>query len=237
MLMGSVITRAPNNDNVQQRLSRPAPYHFAYGVSSQPDLVRYGHREESNGNIVKGAYSIALPDGRTQTVQYEADPIRGYTAKVTYEATPGYIQPPTSTQDSLASATTQYSQLPIVQMERSAHKPHPSSSKPRTRAQHPHVQQAQSSHLVPTHSLLLPDAIKRKTVTSTTTLQPRHVTVHKAVVTQIPHKHRELTASAAVHSMFSLPWHKLLRVPQSETGVPFEQHNATIPKKLSIVLR
>lgn len=247
MFMAGVTARVTIGDTHQQMLSSlPAPYYFAYGVSSQPESVRYGHREESNGNTVKGAYSIALPDGRTQTVEYEADPINGYTAKVTYEATPGYTKPVTSTQDSVASGTTMYNQLPIVQMERSANTPQP---KPRSthqpKVQQQQQQEAQSSHQIAMHSVLHPNDMKRKVilkrkVPSTTTLQPRHVTTahhkvstqqlqtkqitrHQGIITQTPQRDQR----EVVYDMFTIPWQKLLRLPLLENQTNTAKHNST----------
>ena len=40
--------------------------------------------------LLKGSYSVQLPDGRTQHVKYTADHYNGYVAEVTYEGTPYY---------------------------------------------------------------------------------------------------------------------------------------------------
>lgn len=44
----------------------------------------FGHRETSNGSVVTGTYYVLLPDGRKQTVNYNAD-VNGYVAEVSYE--------------------------------------------------------------------------------------------------------------------------------------------------------
>ena len=78
----------------------PAPYHepkgkdepyaFQYGVSDDYSKANFNAAESSDGNVVSGSYSVALPDGRIQHVKYTADHYNGYVAEVTYEGTPVY---------------------------------------------------------------------------------------------------------------------------------------------------
>ena len=49
-----------------------------------------GSSEAADGKAVTGSYSVALPDGRVQTVTYTADHYNGYVADVKYEGTPVY---------------------------------------------------------------------------------------------------------------------------------------------------
>ncbi|CAL4091475.1 unnamed protein product, partial [Meganyctiphanes norvegica] len=60
------------------------PYDFGYGVKDEYRGVNFGQNEESDGNVVRGSYTVQLPDGRTQIVTYEADHQNGYRAKVEY---------------------------------------------------------------------------------------------------------------------------------------------------------
>ena len=46
--------------------------------------------EDSDGNLVAGHYSVLLPDGRRQNVQYTSEHYTGYIADVSYE---GYEAP------------------------------------------------------------------------------------------------------------------------------------------------
>nr|CAH0104516.1 unnamed protein product [Daphnia galeata] len=61
----------------------PQPYSFGYAVKDEASYNDYSHSETSDGNVVTGSYSVALPDGRTQIVTYKADKY-GYTADVKY---------------------------------------------------------------------------------------------------------------------------------------------------------
>merc|ERR1712018_490883 len=78
----------------------PAPYHepkgkeepyaFQYGVADDYSKANFNAAESSDGKVVSGSYSVALPDGRIQHVKYTADHYNGYVAEVTYEGTPVY---------------------------------------------------------------------------------------------------------------------------------------------------
>ncbi|MCL4159491.1 UNVERIFIED_CONTAM: hypothetical protein GTU68_008662, partial [Idotea baltica] len=75
----------------------PKPYSFSYGIKDEYNGANYGQNEESDGNKVVGSYTVQLPDGRLQTVTYEADHDRGFVAHVSYKGTaqyPSKVGPP-----------------------------------------------------------------------------------------------------------------------------------------------
>ncbi|CAL4180019.1 unnamed protein product [Meganyctiphanes norvegica] len=72
---------APTYDNQKPK---GMPYDFGYGVQDEYRGVAYDHSEDSDGNVVRGSYSVLLPDGRMQIVTYEADHENGYRANVEY---------------------------------------------------------------------------------------------------------------------------------------------------------
>ena len=61
------------------------PYKFSYDVKDHYSGQNFGQKEMSDGHNVKGHYSVALPDGRKQTVDYQADWKHGFNADVKYE--------------------------------------------------------------------------------------------------------------------------------------------------------
>merc|ERR1719464_1993710 len=65
----------------------PKPYAFEYGVEDSYSGAAFGQTETSDTSAVAGNYRVALPDGRTQIVNYHADPVGygGYVADVKYE--------------------------------------------------------------------------------------------------------------------------------------------------------
>lgn len=68
----------------------PKPYNFAYGINDPYNGLDFGQDETSDGSNVKGSYTVQLPDGRKQTVTYQADHNNGYYAEVTYDGKAQY---------------------------------------------------------------------------------------------------------------------------------------------------
>lgn len=56
------------------------PFDFAYSVNE--DGNDYSHNAISDGDVTRGEYRVALPDGRTQIVKYTADWKNGFNAEV-----------------------------------------------------------------------------------------------------------------------------------------------------------
>ncbi|CAG4960904.1 unnamed protein product [Parnassius apollo] len=66
--------------------SEPANYNFEYMVKDDASGNDFGHRESRQGDRAEGLYYVLLPDGRKQTVEYEADQ-DGYKPRISYEDT------------------------------------------------------------------------------------------------------------------------------------------------------
>ncbi|CAK1549146.1 unnamed protein product [Leptosia nina] len=64
----------------------PANYSFEYMVKDEPSGNDFGHRESRQGDKTEGLYYVLLPDGRKQTVEYEADE-NGYRPRISYQDT------------------------------------------------------------------------------------------------------------------------------------------------------
>ncbi|XP_063605547.1 pro-resilin-like [Penaeus indicus] len=90
-IIGTVLT-TPSDQYSQPSYDEPIPYKFSYGVEDQYAGADFGQTEESDGHNVRGAYRVQLPDGRKQTVNYEADHQRGFVANVQYEGEAQYPQ-------------------------------------------------------------------------------------------------------------------------------------------------
>merc|ERR1711970_1092665 len=83
----------------------PSPYTYTYGVADDYSKATFNAAETGDGNgNAEGSYSVALPDGRIQHVNYKADGYAGYVADVTYEGTAVYPVP-TLTKASPVSAS------------------------------------------------------------------------------------------------------------------------------------
>ncbi|XP_045101356.1 cuticle protein 7-like isoform X2 [Portunus trituberculatus] len=76
----------PADHGVEQKSYKDPgmPYNFAYGVKDDYAGTDFGQQENSDGNTVKGSYTVQLPDGRKQTVNYAADHYNGFVADVQY---------------------------------------------------------------------------------------------------------------------------------------------------------
>ncbi|XP_049881969.1 pro-resilin-like [Pectinophora gossypiella] len=62
----------------------PARYNFGYMVNDYQEGTDFGHHEERQDERAEGEYHVVLPDGRKQTVSYEADE-RGFKPHISYE--------------------------------------------------------------------------------------------------------------------------------------------------------
>ncbi|XP_066979955.1 cuticle protein 7-like [Macrobrachium rosenbergii] len=96
-VLAGIAIAAPSDSYGPQRhqpvyKEEPKPYQFAYGVKDEYAGADFGQTEESDGNTVKGSYTVQLPDGRKQTVTYVADHYGGYQAEVTYYGEAQYPQ-------------------------------------------------------------------------------------------------------------------------------------------------
>ncbi len=70
---------------------RPDSYAYNYGVADGYSGAYYNAGEQRDGYSTAGSYSVALPDGRVQTVNYRvADANSGFVADVQYSGAPRY---------------------------------------------------------------------------------------------------------------------------------------------------
>merc|ERR1712036_23099 len=72
-----------------------SPYTYNYAVADDYSASNFNAAEPSDGTgNNEGSYSVALPDGRIQHVNYHTDPANGYVAEVTYDGTAVYPEAP-----------------------------------------------------------------------------------------------------------------------------------------------
>merc|ERR1712095_150017 len=70
-------------------LAEPPVYTYQYGVNDDYSGANFQQTESRDGYATSGSYTVALPDGRVQTVNY-ADNGDGIVQDVTYEGVPQY---------------------------------------------------------------------------------------------------------------------------------------------------
>merc|ERR1712112_411394 len=68
-----------------------SPYTYQYAVADDYSGARFDAQESDDGTAARqGGYSVNLPDGRIQHVNYRANDAEGYVAEVTYDGTAAF---------------------------------------------------------------------------------------------------------------------------------------------------
>merc|ERR1712106_909597 len=75
-------------------LAEPPVYAYQYGVSDDYSGASFAQNEQRDGYSTSGSYRVALPDGRTQVVNYRTDGDSGNIQDVTYEGVASYAAAP-----------------------------------------------------------------------------------------------------------------------------------------------
>merc|ERR1740123_1024818 len=76
---------------VAHAVAEVSPYTYNYAVADDYSNSNFNAGESSDGlGNAEGSYSVALPDGRIQHVNYHSDPVNGYVAEVTYDGPAAY---------------------------------------------------------------------------------------------------------------------------------------------------
>merc|ERR1712038_855592 len=76
-------------------LAEPSPYTYTYAVADDYSKANFQQSESNDGTgAVTGSYSVNLPDGRIQTVTYNANDLTGNVATVEYAGEPVYPPAP-----------------------------------------------------------------------------------------------------------------------------------------------
>merc|ERR1711934_335888 len=76
-------------------LAEPSPYTYTYAVADDYSQANFQQSESNDGTgAVTGSYSVNLPDGRIQTVTYNANDLTGNVATVEYSGTAVYPPAP-----------------------------------------------------------------------------------------------------------------------------------------------
>merc|ERR1712186_297555 len=76
-------------------LAEPSPYTYTYAVADDYSQANFQQSESNDGTgAVTGSYSVNLPDGRIQTVTYNANDLTGNVATVEYSGTAAFPPAP-----------------------------------------------------------------------------------------------------------------------------------------------
>merc|ERR1712025_845111 len=72
-------------------LAEVSPYNYNYAVADDYSGAAFNQAESNDGNgVVEGSYSVNLPDGRVQHVNYHANDYDGLISEVSYDGTAAY---------------------------------------------------------------------------------------------------------------------------------------------------
>ncbi|CAH1117875.1 unnamed protein product [Phaedon cochleariae] len=83
------LSHAPQNEDYYAH----PKYEFNYGVQDAHTGDQKSQHEQRDGDVVKGFYTVAEPDGTLRTVHYTADDHNGFNAVVEKQGTPVYPAP------------------------------------------------------------------------------------------------------------------------------------------------
>merc|ERR1712106_743368 len=89
VVAGRVVTHA-----VAAQAEAPAQYNFGYSITDSVTGDSKSRQESRDGDVVRGSYRVADPDGRIRTVTYTADAVHGFQAHVTYDGEEGPVVVP-----------------------------------------------------------------------------------------------------------------------------------------------
>merc|ERR1712106_750997 len=72
-------------------LAKVSPYSYNYAVADDYSGAAFNQAETNDGTgVVEGSYSVNLPDGRIQTVNYHANDYDGLVSEVSYQGAAAY---------------------------------------------------------------------------------------------------------------------------------------------------
>ena len=96
-------------------LAEPSPYTYTYAVADDYSKANFQQSESNDGTgAVTGSYSVNLPDGRIQTVTYNANDITGNVAEVTYSGEAVYPPAPAGGYVAAAPVVAHAVHAPVV---------------------------------------------------------------------------------------------------------------------------
>merc|ERR1712210_58068 len=96
-------------------LAEPSPYTYTYAVADDYSKANFQQSESNDGTgAVTGSYSVNLPDGRIQTVTYNANDLTGNVATVEYAGEAQYPPAPAGGYVAAAPVVAHAVHAPVV---------------------------------------------------------------------------------------------------------------------------
>jgi hypothetical protein len=96
-------------------LAEPSPYTYTYAVADDYSKANFQQSESNDGTgAVTGSYSVNLPDGRIQTVTYNANDLTGNVATVEYTGEAVYPPEPAGGYVAAAPVVAHAVHAPVV---------------------------------------------------------------------------------------------------------------------------